>query len=95
MGDILERRRSGINHVAKVFEDVHNLGKQFNVKLEEQGEMLDNIWDNLEDGANNMKKGGDELDKYHGRMGSKIKKMIVCLIILLALLGVLIYFIVG
>ena len=71
------------------------MGKEFNVKLDEQGEMLENIRDNLEGGANNVKKGGDELDKYHEKMGGKLKKMIVCLVILLIVLGVLIYFIVG
>ncbi len=57
MADIIERWRSGIKQVADLFENINELGQDFNEKLDDQGEKLGNVVDNLEVANENTQKG--------------------------------------
>lgn len=37
MSEIMERRRSGIKQMANLFNDIHQIGKEFNAELDNQG----------------------------------------------------------
>ena len=72
---------------------IRDLGFQFNEKVEMQGEVLEQIDNNMEEVNENTKKGSDELTKLAQTMKGRGLQIFIWLIVLLLILAFLLYLI--
>ena len=60
---MIDHRKQGLDKVTNLMSGIRDLGFQFNEKVEMQGEVLEQIDNNMEEVNENTKKGSDELTK--------------------------------
>jgi t-SNARE complex subunit (syntaxin) len=73
---------------------IRDLGFEFNVKVEEQGERLEEVGKDLGEANVNTNRATQELNQYAQSLKGQGIKMAVCLVILLLVLAFLIWLIV-
>lgn len=90
---MIQSRKEGINQVSNVMNGIRELGIEFNQEVDDQGDKLVHVAQDLEDANANTRKGANELSKYAETMKGKGFKMAICLGILVLVLLFLIYLI--
>lgn len=68
---MIEHRKQGLDKVTNLMSGIRDLGFEFNEKVVMQGEVLDQIDNNMEDINQNTKKGNEELSKLALAMKGK------------------------
>lgn len=90
---MINNRKEGLDKVSNLMSGIKDLGFEFNEKVDMQGEMLENVGQQLDDANANVHQGANELNKYAETMKGRGIKMMICLVILVFILLILIYFI--
>lgn len=90
---MIENRKEGLNKVSNVMASIRDLGFEFNQKVDEQGERLEEVGKDLGEANANTNKAAQELNTFAQTIKGRGIQMAICLVILVLILIFLIWLI--